>query len=95
MKKKIKKTIEVCDFCGRESVLKHCLICNKEFCGLCVGYRSNAFDQPICKVCIQRDDVHTVLAKGVEHFHKWRDGQKGELIVLPKMEKKPPNQKGR
>ena len=83
MKKRINKTVDVCDFCEREGILTECIVCHTVFCILCGGHSGNAFNQPICKECIGRGDVQKDLEGGLEVFHRDRNAQQMKLKALP------------
>ncbi len=57
------ESVEVCDFCHRESFLEVCDVCGKSFCYICTGIviQSWGFTN-LCRECCRRDDVKEVCA---------------------------------
>lgn len=59
------KTIEVCDFCRRESsVLNECACCGRDYCTICEAIICGCVDQPqVCKQCGKNEEVVKVVLR--------------------------------
>jgi hypothetical protein len=89
MKKKINKTVEVCDFCEKEGWLQTCVVCRRKYCilhkAVIIG---DVFSQQICKGCENREDIKKIIKKYFPFYRKYELKQLEELKQLPKKEAK-------
>jgi len=68
---KIKKEIVVCDLCKqRESSLRRCKVCRKQYCFVCSASYENTFDLDVCKRCETLPTVRKLIER---YLNKWRN----------------------
>lgn len=88
--------VVICDVCHRLvsnlSLMKNCIICGREYCYYCQGVGNNAFREDICKDCIKRKDVQSILEQYLElRYHPAVRDQRMALKALPKITSKVTN----
>lgn len=70
-KKEIKRTVDICDVCGREgNVYRTCEICGKEFCFICEFIGFNPTRLTICKDHQDNEEMKEVIQKFEKRFRK-------------------------
>lgn len=90
-RQEVTKVEKFCDRCGRvNNYLTVCIVCGQEYCLICDGATCNALSQNICRDCIEREDVKTILKNYLEkEYRPLKERQKLELAALPE---KPPEE---
>ena len=92
-RREVTKEEHYCDRCGGiNKFLTVCIVCDREYCLVCGGATCNAMHQNICRDCIERDDVQTILNDYlVKEYRPLKGRQKKELASLPET----PNEEAR